>query len=47
MKLTSYGLEASQRLDQGPSKLLEGRYFGRPWFRPILGAYYRMKDLVT
>jgi glycine/D-amino acid oxidase-like deaminating enzyme len=22
-------------------------YFGRPWFLPILGAYYRMKDLVT
>ncbi|TKB90830.1 MAG: FAD-dependent oxidoreductase, partial [Mesorhizobium sp.] len=21
-------------------------YFGRPWFLPILGAYYRMKDLV-
>lgn len=22
-------------------------YFGRPWFLPVLGAYYRMKDLVT
>jgi 2-polyprenyl-6-methoxyphenol hydroxylase-like FAD-dependent oxidoreductase len=22
-------------------------YFGRPWSLPILGAYYRMKDLVT
>jgi glycine/D-amino acid oxidase-like deaminating enzyme len=22
-------------------------YFGRPWFLPILGAYYRVKDLVT
>ncbi len=22
-------------------------YFGRPWFLPILGAYYRMKDIVT
>jgi hypothetical protein len=22
-------------------------YFGRPWFLPILGAYYRAKDLVT
>lgn len=21
-------------------------YFGRPWFLPIVGAYYRMKDLV-
>jgi hypothetical protein len=21
-------------------------YFGRPWFLPILGAYYRMKDIV-
>ncbi len=21
--------------------------FGRPWFLPILGAYYRMKELVT
>ncbi|CCV13733.1 hypothetical protein MESS4_590096 [Mesorhizobium sp. STM 4661] len=21
-------------------------YFGRPWFLPVLGAYYRMKDLV-
>jgi hypothetical protein len=21
--------------------------FGRPWFLPILGAYYRLKDLVT
>lgn len=22
-------------------------YFGRPWFLPFLGAYYRMKDLVS
>ncbi|MER9761706.1 hypothetical protein [Mesorhizobium sp. M0138] len=22
-------------------------YFGRPWFLPILGAYYRIKDLVA
>jgi glycine/D-amino acid oxidase-like deaminating enzyme len=22
-------------------------HFGRPWFLPIVGAYYRMKDLVT
>jgi glycine/D-amino acid oxidase-like deaminating enzyme len=22
-------------------------YFGRPWFLPILGAYYRMKDYVS
>jgi glycine/D-amino acid oxidase-like deaminating enzyme len=22
-------------------------YFGRPWFLPVLGAYFRMKDLVT
>lgn len=22
-------------------------YFGRPWFLPILGAYYRLKDIVT
>lgn len=21
-------------------------YFGRPWFLPIIGAYYRIKDLV-
>lgn len=21
-------------------------YFGRPWFLPVLGAYYRMKELV-
>ena len=22
-------------------------YFGRPWFLPVLGAYYRIKDLVA
>ena len=22
-------------------------YFGRPWFLPVLGAYYRFKDLVA
>ncbi|NIZ13179.1 FAD-binding oxidoreductase [Phaeobacter sp. HF9A] len=22
-------------------------YFGRPWFLPLLGVYYRMKDLMT
>lgn len=47
MKLSSYGLDTSQPFDQGSSKLLKDRYFWRPWFRPILGAYYRMKDLVT
>ncbi|MBZ9921902.1 hypothetical protein LB579_29875 [Mesorhizobium sp. BR1-1-7] len=22
-------------------------YFGHPWFLPVLGAYYRIKDLVA
>ncbi|WP_292632598.1 hypothetical protein [Mesorhizobium sp.] len=22
-------------------------YFGRPWFLPVLSAYYRIKDLVA
>ncbi len=22
-------------------------YFGKPWFLPVLGAYYKMKDIVT
>ena len=47
MKVTSYGLDTSEpqlQRTRHPDVARPSRAASAPWFLPLVGAYYRLKD---